>query len=104
MPKDFDAHSYLKGTFGIFRGENKITVRLRFSIDQAPYVAERIWMEGQKIKQLSDGGIILSFETSHLYEVQRWALSWGEEVKVLAPKALVEGVARTLRKATRFYR
>ena len=104
MPRDFDAQSYLKGTFGIFRGENKITVRLLFSSDQAPYVAERIWMEGQTIKQLSGGGVILSFQSSHLYEVQRWVLSWGEEVKVLTPKVLVEGVKKALRTATRLYK
>src|SRR5208337_1559910 len=90
-----------KGTFGIFRGEKRNTVRLRFSSDQAPYVAERIWMEGQKMKQLSGGGVILSFQTSHLYEVQRWVLSWGEDVRVLAPKALVEEVKKTLRMTTR---
>lgn len=103
MPKDFDAKDYLRGAFGIFRGEKSVMVRLRFSAEQAPYILERTWMEGQKTRSLRSGEVILSFQTSHLYEVERWVLSWGESVKVLGPKELWESVRSTLRKAAKKY-
>jgi len=104
MPKDFDAKTYLRGAFGIFRGEKSAMVRLRFDADQAPYILERTWMQGQHIKRLRSGEVILSFQTSHLYEVERWVLSWGEGVKVLGPKELLQSVRSTLLKAARKYR
>jgi predicted DNA-binding transcriptional regulator YafY len=104
MPMDFKVRDYLKNSFGIIRGDKNVAVRLRFSDSQAPYVAERTWMEGQKIRKLRSGEIILSFEASNLYEVQRWVLSWGEDVTVLGPKKLVEGVKKTLRTAAQLYR
>jgi predicted DNA-binding transcriptional regulator YafY len=104
MPKDFDPKTYLRGAFGIFRGEKSVMVRLRFSTDQAPYILERTWMAGQRIKRLKGGEVVLSFRTTHLYEVERWVLSWGESVKVLGPKALLESVGSSLRKAARNYR
>ena len=104
MPKEFDSKNYLRGAFGIFRGEKSVRVRLRFSAEQAPYILERTWMDGQQIRLLRSGEVILSFVTSHLYEVQRWVLSWGEEVKVLAPKVFIKSVVGTLRSAVRKYR
>ena len=104
MPKDFDPKAYLRGAFGIFRGEKSVMVRLRFCAEQAPYITERTWMEGQQIKLLKGGDAVLSFRTTHLYEVERWVLSWGEQVKVLAPKELLESVRSSLRKAARKYR
>ena len=104
MPMDFEVRKYLKNSFGIFRGKNSRTVRLRFTRNQSPYVVERTWIEGQKIQQLKSGGVVLSFKTSHLYEVQRWVLSWGEDVEVLAPRELIEGIKTTLRAAIRLYR
>ena len=104
MPKDFDPKEYLRGAFGIFRGEKSMMVRLRFPAEQAPYILERTWMEGQEIRNLRSGDVILSFRTTHLYEVERWVLSWGENVKVLGPKELVESVRDSLRNAARRYR
>ncbi len=88
LPADFDPKVYMQGAFGVFRGEKNYTVRLRFSAEQAPYIRERTWMDGQRIKVLRSGEIILSFPTSHLYEVERWVLSWAQDVKVLGPKSL----------------
>lgn len=104
MPEGFDAQSYWKDSLGIFRGEKRVTVRLRFSAEQATYVAERIWMDGQRLNRLRTGEAVLSFRVSHLYEVKRWVLSWGEDVKVLAPKELVEDVRQALHTAYRLYR
>lgn len=103
VPKDFDVKEYLDGAFGVFRGEKSALVRLRFSERQSPYILERVWMDGQEVKRLRGGDVILSFRTSHLYEVERWILSWGEDVKVLCPLKLVESVARTLKCAARRY-
>jgi predicted DNA-binding transcriptional regulator YafY len=103
VPKDFDVKRYMSGAFGVFRGERSMKVRLRFNSSKAPYILDRTWMEGQEVKTLKDGQVVLSFETSHLHEVERWVLSWGDGVKVLNPKELVQSVTGMLKRAARAY-
>ena len=80
---------YFGKTFGIIRSDEEYAVAIMFTSDQAPYIRERIWHEEQSIEDTSDGGLILRFPTSSLFEVKRWVLSWGKAAKVLEPKELV---------------
>ncbi|MEI8351101.1 MAG: WYL domain-containing protein, partial [bacterium] len=42
----------------------------------------------QQIRTRKNGAVELEFEAAGLFEVQRWVLSWGSQVQVLAPKEL----------------
>jgi predicted DNA-binding transcriptional regulator YafY len=44
-----------------------------------------------------NGDIELSFPAKGLFEVQRWVLSWGRHVRVLAPTELRENVQEEIR-------
>jgi predicted DNA-binding transcriptional regulator YafY len=87
-PADFSITRFLDSSFGVFRGEGRILVRLRFQPFAAQLVRERIWHHSQKIRELRGGGLELQFQLGSLEEIERWILSWGEEVEVLAPASL----------------
>ena len=93
VPADFNPEKLLADTFGRFSGDNEVhAVRLLFSKDVAAWVEEREWHPKQTIHRRRNGDVELSFPAKGLYEVQRWVLSWGHDVKVLAPKNLTQMV------------
>ena len=51
MPADFDAEAYLRGAWGIVRGD-PVGVRAVFSRAAAPHVRGRIWHAGQELREL----------------------------------------------------
>jgi proteasome accessory factor B len=89
-PADFSISKVLRGSFGVFSGERKHRIRLRFDPYAARLVAERTWHESQKIRPLRDGSIILQLELGGLEEIERWILSWGNHARVLEPAALAQ--------------
>ncbi|HUW39972.1 MAG TPA: WYL domain-containing transcriptional regulator [Rectinemataceae bacterium] len=86
--KDFDAEKRLADPFGIVQEEEAISVKLIFSEGQAPYVRDRAWPESYRFEELPDGRLDMSFETSGLFGLKRWILSWGSDIVVKAPEWL----------------
>lgn len=86
--------NYLEGGFGIFQGGELITVRLQFNSFRAPWIREQVWHRDQKIQELRDGGLILSFPVCGLHEVKMRVLQFGGDVIVLEPDALKQEVSR----------
>jgi len=96
-PADFSMTKHLSDSFGVFSdGGKPQEIRIRFDEFAARLVRERRWHASQKIKDLADGGIMLTLKLGSLPEVQRWVLSWGENARVIAPKELRNRVARTI--------
>lgn len=98
MPEDFDPQKLLSSTFARYAGDGKPqTVKLLFDKEVADWVTERQWQPNQKLRQRKSGEIELEFPATGLFEVQRWVLSWGRWVKVLAPAELTKLVADEIR-------
>jgi predicted DNA-binding transcriptional regulator YafY len=95
-PKDFDPEKFFESSFGVMTGARLHQVKLKFNAKVAGFIRETTWHPSQRARDLPDGGIILTMQLSDLKEVKRWALSWGENVKVLGPAPLREGIRRTL--------
>lgn len=96
-PAGFDATRDVHGTFGRMKSGPAVTVRLRFTAAVREWVLEREWHPAQKVKSRKTGEVELSFPAKGLFEVQRWVLSWGPQVRVLAPKALADAVRDEVR-------
>ena len=92
LPVHFDFRKLSGSHFGVHWGEEEIGVRLRFAPRVAPFIRERRWHPSQRIEEQADGGLILSLTVNHLLELKRWVLSWGDEVRVLAPRHLAEAI------------
>lgn len=98
----FDADRYRRELFGVI-WEKPISVTVRFSADQAPYVRERVWHPSQAIRELPNGRIDLSFKAGGVFEIARWVLSWGEAAEVIRPIVLRDEVKRNLISAGKMY-
>lgn len=102
IPASFDPAKILGTTFGRFAlGAKPKLIKLRFNAEAAYWVQEREVHPRQKIRELHNGDIELSFPAAGLYEVQRWVLGWGHRVTVLAPTELKKMVADEIRKMAR---
>lgn len=87
-PADFSITKHLSASLGVFSTNGRFKVRLEFDDFAARLVSERNWHPSQKIKQLADGRIELNLELGSMEEIERWILSWGAHVRVLAPAEL----------------
>jgi proteasome accessory factor B len=97
-----DLDRYRRESFGVI-WEKPMNVTIRFSADQAPYVRERTWHPTQRIRELPDGRIELSFRAGGMFEIARWVLGWGDAAEVLRPQGLRDELGRVLSSATRAY-
>lgn len=92
-PVDFDPRVMLGECFGITGGPVEDVV-LYFGQREAPYIKERIWHQSQQVESTDDGGVLLRIRVGISTELVRWVLSFGPEVRVVAPDSLTAEVKR----------
>jgi len=105
IPEGFDPDRYLAHSWGIWSSEGTPTeeVRLRFDASVARRVREAVWHRSQRLVELPEGGVELTFTVAGIVEIRPWVLSWGDGVEVLAPASLRESVALALGRAAERY-
>lgn len=105
-PEDWDAQSYLKRGFGMFRGGKDVTVEIEFDAYQARYARERKFHSTQKNKELPAGRLRVTFETSEaaLGQVARWLMQYGAHAEVIAPEELRQSIQQEINAMNQLYR
>ncbi len=99
----FDPKRYEAEAFGV-AWEKPMTVVVRFSADQAPFVREREWHPTQRVRDLPRGRVELTFRAGGMFEIRRWILGWGEAAEVIRPAGLREDVADIATRMAATYR
>lgn len=89
IPPEFDVFKLLSGSWGVIWGQEAV-VRLKFSASVTRRVKESVWHPSQTIKDLPDGGCLLTVEAGSMLEMTPWIRSWGPDVEVLEPVELRE--------------
>lgn len=104
-PEGFDAEEYLRRGFGMFRGGSEVLVEVEFDRHQARYARERAFHPTQRRREVSDGRLRVTFETTEaaLEQVARWLLQYGEHARALRPPALSELIREHLKRAASLY-
>ncbi|HEX8679076.1 MAG TPA: WYL domain-containing transcriptional regulator [Chthoniobacterales bacterium] len=102
-PANFSISKVLSGSFGVFEGGKKHRIKLQFDAFAARLVSERTWHDSQKFREAKDGSATLELELGSLEEIQRWILSWGSHVHVLAPAELIQRVREEAERISRLY-
>lgn len=102
VPADWDPARHLDSAFGIIPGE-PVEVELAFSPEVRTYVRERRWHASQVLEQLPDGWLLLRLRVALTVEVVTWVLSFGPDVRVVGPPALVDRVRSDLARSLRHY-
>ena len=77
---------------------------MQFDPFAARLVAERTWHESQRIRFKRDDSIVLELALTGLEEIERWILSWGGHVRVLAPLELIDLVRNAAASIDEVYR
>lgn len=104
-PADWDAQAYLQRGFGMFRGGQDVVVEVEFAPEQARYARERAFHPTQQRRELPDGSLRLTFETTEaaLEQVARWLMQYGPQARALRPAALRALLRERLRGAAALY-
>ena len=104
-PAEWDAQAYLRRGFGMFRGGQEVLVEVEFDRQQAPYARERAFHPTQRRKELRDGRLRVTFQTTEaaLAQVARWLMQYGEHARALQPPALRQLMRDHLTRAAALY-
>lgn len=85
---DFDVSEYLGRAWSMVPEGRIYHVKLHFLPEVADKIAEVEWHRTQKVTFNDDGSAIVEFRVDGLNEITWWILGYGDQVQVLAPKAL----------------
>lgn len=103
-PAGFDPETYFSDRFSALSGDALHRVRLLVESDRAEYFRRKQYHASQEIDEASDGRIVVSYLVESLDEIRSFAQSWGVGVTALAPRELVELLAREARELAVRYR
>jgi proteasome accessory factor B len=95
MEKGFDLYEHLGRAWSMIPEGRIYNVKLRFLPKVANNVAEVQWHGTQKVTRNSDGSATVEFRVDGLGEISWWILGYGDQVQILAPKALRNRVLET---------
>jgi predicted DNA-binding transcriptional regulator YafY len=98
---ELDAH--FKSGYGIFAGTAKQTAVLRFTPEQARWVADEHWHPNQQGKVLPDGGYELHVPYADPRELMMQILKYGPDVEVIGPAELRCKIAECAERMTALY-
>jgi predicted DNA-binding transcriptional regulator YafY len=93
----------LDAGYGVFSGAKVQWATLLFSPEAAQWVAHEQWHPQQQAALQPDGALTLRVPYADATELVMDVLRHGEQVKVLAPAALVQRVSRQLKDAVQRY-
>jgi proteasome accessory factor B len=90
----FDLREYFGYAWSLLREGQIYEVELKFCPGIASDVAGVQWHETQTASFEDDGSVVLKFRVDGLNEITWWILGYGDQVEVLAPKALRQKIAQ----------
>ena len=93
----------LDSGYGVFAGRRLKWAVLHFDAEAARWVATEQWHAQQQTRWLDDGSLQLRLPYADSTELSMDILRHGDQVRVLAPKALAAQVADRLQRAARLY-
>ncbi|MFZ2149391.1 MAG: WYL domain-containing transcriptional regulator [Sedimentisphaerales bacterium] len=97
--ENFDVYDYLGRAWSMIPEGRIYNIKLRFLPKVANNVAEVQWHSTQKVALNNDGSATVEFRVDGLGEITWWILGYGDQVQVLAPKALrrrISNIARNM--------
>lgn len=84
----FDLDEYLGKAWSMIPEGRLYNIKLRFLPKVAHNVTEVHWHSTQQVTRNPDGSATMEFRVDGLGEISWWILGYGDQVQILAPKAL----------------
>ena len=101
-PEEFRPEEILDTAHPLPPGD-PVTARILFTKELASQVRERQWAVRQKIEEQEDGSIILEVDTSGIFDVKKWVLSFGASARILEPDYMVREIDEEIGKMKNNY-
>jgi len=95
VTKKFDLEEYLRGSLGVYKGQDDHEVVVEFDIAGADDIRGRDWHSSQKLEPLPEGRLRVTLRLNSLEEAEKWVLGFGTHASVVGPKELRERLAAT---------
>jgi len=86
--EDFNAQEHFGRAWSMIPEGRIYNVKLQFLPKVAANVTEVKWHSTQQVTYNSDGSAVVEFRIDGLGEISWWILGYGDQVRVLAPRAL----------------
>jgi predicted DNA-binding transcriptional regulator YafY len=100
MEIDDDAFAH---SLGVHQGAAPEEIAIEFDQRIARYVKERVWHPTQAVRELEDGGIVMTLRVSNDWALRSWILGFGQLAHVLAPPELAAQLLEELDRARSLY-
>jgi len=94
VSKKFDLNEYLRGSLGLFKGQDDFEVAVELDAWAADDVRGRRLHSSQEITELPRGMLRVRLRLDSLEEAERWVLSLGTHATVIRPDKLRERLMR----------
>ncbi len=103
---DINFDTYFSDLIGVTKAiSNKPSlIVLEIDIENAPYILTKPLHPSQKVVKERELTIIITIEVILNFELQKEILSFGEAIKVLSPRILVNQIKKRLEKAKNLYK
>ena len=86
--EDFDAHEYFGRAWSMIPEGRIYNIKLKFTPKVACNVTEVKWHSTQQVTYHDDGSATIEFRVDGLGEISWWILGYGDQVRIVAPRAL----------------
>ena len=88
-PEGFSLAEFAERSFGVFQEEPR-KIRLRFDADAADAARQFLFHPKQKLRDLADGRLEVTFTAGGLLEIARHVFTWGGSAEIVEPPELRE--------------
>lgn len=99
----FNIRHYMKNTFSIERGKERIRFKVRFSPEVARYIKEEEWFVEPQMTEEKDGSLLFEVTLNHDREFLMWVQSYGPEAEILEPVSYREIMRKRLARWQELY-
>ncbi len=89
---EIDFKEYYEDVIGVTKPENGkvVKVELQFNNNAGPYVFTKPLHESQHNKKFDENGLLVTIEVIPNVEFEKLILSFGDDVRIISPKKIVE--------------
>ena len=94
VSKKFDLNEYLRGSLGLFKGQEDFEVVVELDAFAADDVRGRRLHSSQELTEMPGGMLRVRLRLDSLEEAERWVLSLGTHATVIRPEKLRERLAK----------
>lgn len=104
IPSDFDFSQYTSKAFKVLAGKEEFDVVIRVHPLLRPQLTEQKWHPSQKIEELDNGWIKVSFRLGALDEIKTWIQGYAPFMVVEKPPELVKKVVNSFKEALKVHK